>query len=102
MNMDYIKPILKKRFTYFGMLVEGTILDALGAHYYKGDRVVWESHRRAGYAMYHRGCSSAEIASRHKVPLRIVNWWKKVWTMYDGAWTVKKYGGPNKNNYRRN
>ena len=91
MDMDYIKPILKKRFTYFGMLVEGTILDALGAHYYKGDRVVWEAHRRAAYAMHHRGCSVKEIASRHKVPKRIVNWWVSVWAMYDGAWSPKKY-----------
>jgi len=90
-NIEFIKPLLKNRFTPIGVFVEGAILDALGAHYYKGDRVTWEHHRRAGYAMHHKGCSVREIASKHKIPVWIAEWWMSIWEMYDGAWSPKKY-----------
>ena len=90
-NIDYIKPIMKYRFSYFGMLLEYSILDYLGHLFYKGDRVTWEAHRRAGYKMYGRGCTLQEIASRHRVPAFIVEWWISVWETYDAMWSPVKY-----------
>lgn len=90
-NMEFIMPLLKHRFTHVGQLLEYGILDYLGHKYYKGNRVTWEAHRRAGYKMYHKGCTANEIASRHKVPGWVASWWIEIWEKYDNAWSPAKY-----------
>jgi len=84
--MTFIKPVLKVRFRPSIMWIENRVLDHLGDKYYKGDRTVWEAHRRHGYKMWRMGKSLEDIAFYHELPIRIVIWWAEIWDRYTRAW----------------
>lgn len=89
-TMTILKPILKRRFTRFGMFLECNILDHLGKKYYGGDRVTWETHRREAYHQWHRGHVAEDLAFFHGIPLVVVNFWIDIWERYDAAWNFIK------------
>lgn len=84
--MNYVKPLLKKRFTSYGMYIENHILDYLGARYFNGDRVLWEESRQHAYKIWHQGASAEDISNYFKLPILTVKWWIEIWTRYDKAW----------------
>lgn len=94
-NMNFMIPLLKYRFTRIGQAIEFGILDYLGHKFYGGNRVDWEAHRRFAYKMYRRGRSIKEIMSRQRVPEYIVEWWVSIWKIYDAAWPPLKQIEPN-------
>ena len=89
-TLTFIKPLLKHRFTPFGMYLEGFILDYLGNKYYDGDRMTWEAHRREAYKQWHRGHCKEDLAFFHGIPLTIVSFWVDIWGRYDAAWAFIK------------
>lgn len=85
-NFKYVKPILKYRFRPAGCAIESAILNYLGHHYCRGDKVTWERNRQEAYAEHHKGISNKWIARKHGIPIEIVEWWVSIWEMYDKAW----------------
>lgn len=85
-TMDFLKPILKRRFTTTGVWVEAHILDILGQKYYDGDRATWELHRIEAYHQWKKGWSAEDIAFWHELPIFIVHWWVEIWNLYNKAW----------------
>jgi hypothetical protein len=85
-DFEYIKPLLRHRFSTFGMALENTIMNELGRHYFDGDKVTWEHNRQFAYQLYHKGHTVEQLAYDFSLPCHIIEWWISIWTKYDNAW----------------
>ena len=85
-HFNFIKPILLYRFKPLGCAFEEFMLNWLGNHFYAGNKVSWEMHRRTAYGQYHSGDNAKIIANDHRVPMFVVEWWMSIWERYDNAW----------------